>query len=279
MWAIWNMIKGSQLTPDLKDKAVTVIKKYLNEKGFRYATVKVIQKNDTLQKGMVIVDVDVDPGSKVKVHEIFLEGNKALSFNQVVGAMKKTNEPKLVNLFKTKKFVDENFAADKNLIVERYNEKGFRDAVVVWDSVARFDDRSVNVYLKVDEGKKYYIRNISCFGNDAQQILFRLFIGLMQPVTVGGFGNQVIALWKRFGWLNDMVVRTTYIAGICQPDNFISFFDFKVHHRAAQHMSGVGKLYIDAVMAFFVVEIESTIVGHADKEFHTLFGIHADVHS
>jgi outer membrane protein insertion porin family len=160
-----GMIKGSQLTPDLKDKAVTVIKKYLNEKGFRYATVKVIQKNDTLQKGMVTVDVDVDPGSKVKVHEIFLEGNKALSFNQVIGAMKKTNEPKLVNLFKTKKFVDENFAADKNLIVERYNEKGFRDAVVVWDSVARFDDRSVNVYLKVDEGKKYYIRNISWVGN------------------------------------------------------------------------------------------------------------------
>ncbi len=198
-----GMIKGSQLTPDLKDKAVTVIKKYLNEKGFRYATVKVIQKNDTLQKGMVIVDVDVDPGSKVKVHEIFLEGNKALSFNQVVGAMKKTNEPKLVNLFKTKKFVDENFAADKNLIVERYNEKGFRDAVVVWDSVARFDDRSVNVYLKVDEGKKYYIRNISWVGNT---IYPSDYLGLVLGLKKGETYNAKL-LNKRLNTDDDAIAK------------------------------------------------------------------------
>jgi outer membrane protein insertion porin family len=160
-----GMEKGGQLTPDLKDKAITVIKKYLKDKGFRYATVKVTQNNDTLQKGMVTVDIDVESGKKVKVHEIFIEGNNALSFNQVTGSMKKTNEPKLVNLFKTKKFVDENFAADKNLIIDHYNEKGFRDAAVVWDSVARYDDKSVNVFIKIDEGKRYFIRNIAWAGN------------------------------------------------------------------------------------------------------------------
>ena len=160
-----GMVKGSQMTPDLKDKAVTVIKKYLNEKGFRYATVNVIQKDDPVQKGMVTIDIDVEPGVKVKVHEIFLEGNNALTFNQVTGAMKKTNEPRLINLFKTKKFVQEDFAADKNLIIDRYNDKGFRDAAIVSDSITRFDDRSVNVYIKVDEGKRYYIRNVSWVGN------------------------------------------------------------------------------------------------------------------
>lgn len=196
-----GMVKGSQLTPDLKDKAVTVIKKYLNDKGFRYATVSVLQKNDTLQKGMVTVDVDVEPGRKVKVHEIFLQGNQALSFNQVVGAMKKTNEPKLVNLFKTKKFVEENFTADKNLIVERYNEKGFRDATVVWDSVARYDDQSVNVYLKVDEGKKYYIRNISWVGNT---IYPSEYLGMVMGIKKGDTYNAKL-LNKRLSTDEDAV--------------------------------------------------------------------------
>ena len=160
-----GMVKGSQMTPDLKDKAVTVITKYLNDKGFRYATVHVMQKDDPIQKGMVNIDIDVDPGNTVSVHEIFLQGNNALPFNQVIGAMKKTNEPRLINLFKTKKFVDANFANDKNLIVERYNDKGFRDAAVVWDSIAKFDDHHVDVYIRVDEGKRYYIRNISWIGN------------------------------------------------------------------------------------------------------------------
>jgi outer membrane protein insertion porin family len=160
-----GVVKGGQMTPDLHDKTITVIKKYLKDKGFRYATVNVIQKDDPAQKGYVTIDIDVNPGDKVKVHEIFVIGNKELSFNQVTGAMKKTNEPRLINIFKTKKFVDDNFSADKDLIVDRYNEKGFRDAAVVWDSVAKFDNKSVDVYLKVDEGKQYFIRNISWAGN------------------------------------------------------------------------------------------------------------------
>jgi len=160
-----GIIKQNQMTPDLRDKAIDVIKKYLNDKGFRYADVEVVEKDDPSQKGFVTVDINVDPGSKINVHEVFVIGNQALTFNQVTGAMKKTNEPRLVNIFKSKKFVDNNFKDDKDLIVQRYNEKGYRDAAVVWDSIARYDSHSVDVYLKVDEGKKYYIRNISWVGN------------------------------------------------------------------------------------------------------------------
>lgn len=160
-----GIVKGGQMTPNLRDKAIEILRKYLLDKGFRYATVNVVEKDDPNQKGMTIVDINVDRGPVVKVNKIYLSGNKALTYHQVVGAMKKTNEPTLLNLFKTKKFVDANFEADKKLIVKRYNDKGFRDAAVIWDSIANAGNNKVNVYLKVHEGERYYIRSITWVGN------------------------------------------------------------------------------------------------------------------
>jgi outer membrane protein insertion porin family len=72
----------------------------------------------------------------------------------------------LANLFKTKKkFTPERYADAKRNLVERYNELGFRDAMVIEDSVWTVDDKHVNVYLKIEEGEKYYLRNISWVGN------------------------------------------------------------------------------------------------------------------
>ena len=80
--------------------------------------------------------------------------------------MKKTNEKgNLLHLFRTKKFVEENYDNDKNLIIEKYNELGYRDAAIVSDSVVRYNEKTVDVYLTIDEGDKYYIRNIDWVGN------------------------------------------------------------------------------------------------------------------
>ncbi|KAA6305289.1 Outer membrane protein assembly factor BamA, partial [termite gut metagenome] len=42
---------------------------------------------------------------------------------------------------------------------------GYRDARIVADSVSSYDDKTVNVYLKIEEGEKYYLRNITWVGN------------------------------------------------------------------------------------------------------------------
>ena len=69
--------------------------------------------------------------------------------------MKKTNEKgKLLNLFRTKKFVEENYEADKQLIIDKYNELGYRDAMIVADSVTPYDEKTVNVYLQIEEGRR-----------------------------------------------------------------------------------------------------------------------------
>ena len=77
--------------------------------------------------------------------------------------MKKTNERhKLLNIFRPKKFINESYEADKKLIIDKYNELGYRDARIVKDSVKMFNDRTVDVYIKVNEGDKYYLRNVTC---------------------------------------------------------------------------------------------------------------------
>ncbi|MHB9143235.1 MAG: POTRA domain-containing protein, partial [Paludibacter sp.] len=160
-----GIVKGNQITPDISDRAKKVIEKFMEEKGFLNVLVNVYQRNDPGKPGHVIVDINVDKKLKTKVHKIIITGNKALTFNQINAVMKKTNDNNWRNFFRTKKFVKEEYEKDKQALIDKYNEIGYRDAYIVSDSVVPFDNKSVDVYIKVDEGKKYYFGNIKWIGN------------------------------------------------------------------------------------------------------------------
>ena len=160
-----GIVKGNQITPNISDRAKKVIQKYMSDKGFMNVEANVFQRNDPEKPGHVIVDIEVDKKTKTKVHAIVVNGNEALSFNKINKAMKKTNDKNWRNFFRTKKFVQEEFEKDKNSVIEKYNEIGYRDAYIVADSVVQLDEKSVIVYLTVDEGKKYYFRDIKWIGN------------------------------------------------------------------------------------------------------------------
>ena len=161
-----NMVKGMQITPNMIDRAKIIIKKHFDEKGFKNAEVNIIEREDTANKEQVYVDVNIDKKAKVKVHKITIEGNSVLSDKKLKRVMKKTNEKgKLINLFRTKKFIEEKYEEDKQKIIEKYNELGYRDAQIVEDSVSAYDDKTVDVYMKIEEGTKFYLRNITWVGN------------------------------------------------------------------------------------------------------------------
>ncbi len=161
-----GLVKGNQITPNIVDRAETLIKKHFEGKGFKNAEVTIRQTDDLSHENEVIVDIFLDKKEKIKVHKIYIDGNEVLSDRKVKWAMKKTNEKgNILHLFRTKKFIDENYKADKDLVIEKYNELGYRDAAIVSDSVVRFDDKTVDVYLTIEEGKKYYLRDISWVGN------------------------------------------------------------------------------------------------------------------
>lgn len=161
-----GMMKGNQITPNIIDRAKTLAKRYFDDKGFKNAEITITQKDDPKNENQVLVDVIVDKKQKVKVHKITIEGNMALSDRKLKRTMKKTNEKgKLLNLFRTKKFIDEKYAEDKQLIIDKYNELGYRDANIVVDSVSSYDDNTVDIYMKIEEGQKYYLRNVTWVGN------------------------------------------------------------------------------------------------------------------
>ena len=159
--------KGSQMTPNIADRAKTVIKKYFSEKGFHNAKVDVLQYDDRDHPGYVKVYVNVDKQVKTKVGHIYITGNQALTHNQINKAMKKTNDNNIINLFRTKKFVTEEYEKDKKAVIEKYNEIGYRDAYIVADSVRPTPDdpARVDVYMTIYEGDKYYFRDIRWVGN------------------------------------------------------------------------------------------------------------------
>ena len=165
-----GIIKGNQITPDIIDRATKIIKNYYDDKGYKNAEVKVVQRPDVTGDNRVIVDVEIDKKDKIKVHRIYIDGTDALPEKKVRYAMKKTREKtRLDNLwhaiFRSKKFTEERYAEDKEKILERYNEQGYRDARIVKDSVVMFDDSSVDIYLGMEEGNKYHIRSIKWVGN------------------------------------------------------------------------------------------------------------------
>ncbi len=167
-----GIMKGNQITPNMIDRAKILAKKYFDDKGYKNAEINIVQRDDPQNKGQVILDVDIDKRDKMKVRNIFIEGNQKLSDSKILGnlfskgAFGKIHEAgKLKNLFKSKKFTDERFKEAKQKLIEKYNELGFRDATILEDSVWNNDDKHVNVYVKIDEGDKYFIRNITWVGN------------------------------------------------------------------------------------------------------------------
>jgi|LFRM01.1.fsa_nt_gb outer membrane protein insertion porin family len=161
-----GMVKGNQVSPNQVDRAKTIIEAYFAEKGFGEAEVTIMEKPDPAGKNQIILDIEVDKKEKIKVNSLNFYGNEALKDSKLAWTMKKTNEKgKLINLFRTKKFVEENYEADKKSILDKYHELGYRDAEIVSDSVYSHDDKTVNIDIKIDEGVKYYIRKIQWVGN------------------------------------------------------------------------------------------------------------------
>ena len=167
-----GLLKGNQITPNMIDRAKILAKKYFDDKGYKNADISIVQRDDVANKNQVILDVTVDKKMKMKVHQIIIEGNEKLSDGKIKGklftkgAFSSIHEAgKLSTFLKKKKYTPERWKEDKQNLIAKYNEYGYRDAAILADSVWNYDEKHVNVYVKVEEGQKYYIRDIKWVGN------------------------------------------------------------------------------------------------------------------
>ena len=199
-----NLSRGDIATDHLFTKTTRIIEDYYYEKGYLNATIDIEQTADTVRPDYIDLVIHVDKGAKVKIGKINIYGNESLSDSQILGAMKDTKQrghfdplnplgPMIVNavadlvtlkplsavneveeyfydnyrprIFKTSKFLEKKYKEDKAKIIEKYNAKGYRDAIITRDSVYRIDDNNIGIDLVIDEGPKYYYRNINWTGN------------------------------------------------------------------------------------------------------------------
>ena len=164
------LLEGSKITENQLNSAQRVISDIFKEKGFLNTEVLIVQRDDTTRNNSIFLDIYVDKKEKVKVNKVIIAGNSAISDALLKRAMKKTNENKLRNFFRTKKFLEEEYRKDKIALIGKLNEKGYRDAIIIKDTVkmvevGRKNKPRVNVELEVEEGGKYYFGDIRWVGN------------------------------------------------------------------------------------------------------------------
>ena len=199
-----NLSRGDIATDHLLTKTTRIIENFYYEKGYRNVDIDIKQVADTARENYIDMVINIDKGSKVKIGEINVMGNDNLTKGQVLSAMKETKRrgqfdplnplgPLVVNtladvftlhplraitgveeyfydnyqprIFKSSRFLESNFEADKKLIIEKYNSKGYRDARIVSDSVYMIDDKNMGIDIVIDEGNKYHYRSINWTGN------------------------------------------------------------------------------------------------------------------
>ncbi len=160
-----NLIKGKVVTDNLIVSTENIIKEHFIDKGFLNTSVVTITEPDTLLPNNVTLTFRVNKGKKVRIKKIILHGNQEVKDGKLKRAMKETKERIWWRVWKASKFLEENYVEDKKMLLAKYNQMGYRDARIISDTIYPNRDGSINVEINMEEGRKYYFRNITWVGN------------------------------------------------------------------------------------------------------------------
>lgn len=208
-----KLVRNDVVTENVIIRTSNIIKKHFTDKGFLNTTVNIEQSRDSARANEVALIINVDKGSRVRINKINIIGNKQLSDAYLKKALKDTKEkgaiepfkaldkfvfqmPKqlltfnadsIINfttstvnehikfrIFKSSKFIRDTYKEDLGNLITRFNDQGFRDAVVLKDTMyASGDNKNINLDIYVEEGNRYYFGDIKWVGNTkytAQQL-------------------------------------------------------------------------------------------------------------
>ncbi|MBR5925424.1 MAG: outer membrane protein assembly factor BamA [Bacteroidales bacterium] len=160
-----NLRRGGAFSDYVEKTCSDIIKKYYAEKGFLDCQVKAEVEKDTIIRKAIRVNFAVDRGIKVKVQDINFIGNEHVKEYKLARSMKKTKSRKFYNFFHSKKFDPKEYPNDKKTLISAFNEAGYRDARIVKDSIYTIEPGRLGIDITVEEGDKYYFRDITWTGN------------------------------------------------------------------------------------------------------------------
>ena len=185
-----NLPVGSQITSYILDNTRKIIRDHFIEKGFFNTTVDFVQKDDPDQPNNIILSINVDKKSRVRIGDITFDGNDSFDDRKLRRQMKDTKKKNL-NFFKPSKYIAQKFEDDKEKLIKFYNDNGFRDFEIISDSLYDISDDRIGLQIKVDEGQQYYLRNVDWVGNSvySKEELARVF-----NIEKGAVYNQSLIL-------------------------------------------------------------------------------------
>ncbi|NNE28106.1 MAG: outer membrane protein assembly factor BamA [Saprospiraceae bacterium] len=158
-----HLVKGSIVTNNVIANAKNSLKKYYREKGFLDAEIEVNEVKDEKIKNAVRLEFDIDRKERVRIKDINFVGNDNVKPRKLKKQLAETKEKR--RIFSSSKFNKPKFEEDKLALINYYNTLGFRDAQITGDSIWRDEDGHLQLDLDIEEGSRYYFRNISWKGN------------------------------------------------------------------------------------------------------------------
>ena len=183
--------KGQKVTQNLLTTTKNYILNKYREQGFLNA--QVIMSTTAVIDSVTGLDtkqdlaIAIDKGERVKVDQITIDGNEALSDAKLQKAMKNTKKKFPLRFWKRSKYIRDDYEADKQSIIDKYKENGYRDARIVSDTLIRKSDNTVALELTVEEGNQYYFGDIDFIGNSvfSDELLSRV-LGIQKGDTYNG---------------------------------------------------------------------------------------------
>ena len=160
-----HLVRGQQVNEALMANTRHKIQRFYADKGHLRASVEIIERPDTLMEHSVLLLLNVDKGPRVKIQEVVINGNEVMTDKRLRKTLKKTKQRRWWNVFGSSKYIVKDYKADKNRMLDLYNEKGHRNAAIVSDTMYYVQEDRINVELTVDEGPQFHFRNITFTGN------------------------------------------------------------------------------------------------------------------
>ena len=228
-----QLMRGKILTQNLIKNSLNKIEKFYIDKGFYNVKVKYEIIEDSVTANSSILIFDINKNKKVKIKDIVVKGRKQIANNnksflnnkdtvyaisnyRLKKSMKETKVKNKWRFFKVSKFIKENYEEDKENIISEYNNKGYRDAKIVKDSVYVNNDNTVTIEIVLDEGEPYLFGNINFVGNKKytnDELLNQL------GIDSGDVFNQSILDSRLFGTPEGTDISSLYL------DNGYLFFN------------------------------------------------------
>ena len=208
--------RGHELSDFIIDKNIKLIKKHFSDKGFRNCEVTASFEQDSVIKQGVNVTFNVVKNPRVRIGKITFEGNKNFDTKRLERTFKKTHRIS-IKFWQQTKLLEKDYEEDKELLLDFYNSKGYRNAHILSDSIYKINDKRIGIHIALNEGNKYFIRNVSWVGNSRYDTEY-----LQQLLAVkSGDVYDKKSIHKRLGIGKEMNPEEMSISSLYQNEGYL----------------------------------------------------------